>query len=76
MFMQNIMLAARAWTVYPSILREALAVPEHLMVVCGMALGYADPDAAENRVRAPREPVTSFTRFFYALLRLLDGVGK
>lgn len=73
MFMQNIMLAARArgldtcpqmaWAVYPGILREALAIPEHQMVVCGMALGYADPDAAENRMRAAREPVESFTRF-------------
>jgi hypothetical protein len=28
-----------------------------------MALGYADPNAAENRLRAAREPVEGFTRF-------------
>ena len=73
MFMQNIMLAARArgldtcpqmaWALYPGILTEALEIPDYQMVVCGMALGYADPNAAENRLRTAREPVEGFTRF-------------
>ena len=33
------------------------------MVLCGMALGYADPAAVVNSVRTEREPVGSFTRF-------------
>jgi hypothetical protein len=33
------------------------------MLVCGMALGHADPDAVENRLVTEREPVASFTRF-------------
>ena len=33
------------------------------MVLCGMALGYADPAAVVNRVRTEREPVENFTRF-------------
>jgi nitroreductase len=73
MFMQNIMLGARArgldtcpqmaWALYPGILTEVLEIPDHQMVVCGMALGYADPNAAENRLRTAREPVEGFTRF-------------
>jgi len=73
MFVQNIMLAARArgldtcpqmaWALYPGILTEVLEIPDHQMVVCGMALGYADPNAAENRLRTLREPVERFTRF-------------
>jgi len=31
--------------------------------VCGMALGYADPNAIENRLVTEREPVTGFTQF-------------
>ena len=73
MFMQNIMLAARArgldtcpqmaWALYPGILNEVLEIPDHQMVVCGMALGYADPNAAENCLRTLREPAERFTRF-------------
>jgi nitroreductase len=72
MFMQNIMLAARArgldtcpqmaWATYPRILTEVLEIPDHQMVVCGMALGYADTQAAENRLRSAREPVEGFAR--------------
>jgi nitroreductase len=73
MFMQNIMLAARArgldtcpqmaWALYPRILTEVLEIPDHKMVVCGMALGYANPEAAENLLRTAREPVGTFSHF-------------
>jgi hypothetical protein len=33
------------------------------MVVCGMSLGHADPDAPENRLVTEREPVSGFARF-------------
>jgi hypothetical protein len=33
------------------------------MVVCGMSLGYADPEAVVNRLQTEREPVAGFTRF-------------
>lgn len=48
---------------YPRILGEILAIPDQHMVLCGMALGYADPAAAENSMRTEREPVKNFTRF-------------
>jgi len=54
MFLQTIMLAARAKGLhtcpeasianYPDIVRRELGITEEWIVVCGMALGYADPD--------------------------------
>ena len=31
-------------------------------VTCGMSLGYADMQAAVNRLNMPREPLETFTR--------------
>jgi hypothetical protein len=36
------------------------------MLVCGMALGHADPDAVVNRLRTERAPVAGFTTFIEA----------
>jgi hypothetical protein len=33
------------------------------MVVCGMALGHADPEAVENTLVTERAPVSAFARF-------------
>jgi hypothetical protein len=33
------------------------------MVVCGMSLGYADPEATANQLTTEREPVSGFARF-------------
>jgi hypothetical protein len=33
------------------------------MLVCGMALGYADLTAVENSLETERAPVSEFTRF-------------
>ena len=33
------------------------------MLVCGMALGWADPAALINTYSTPREPVEGFTRW-------------
>jgi nitroreductase len=73
MFLQNIMVAARgrgldtcpqaAFTQYHKIIAEQLQLPPGVMVVCGMSLGYADPDKIENTLLTEREPVTSFARF-------------
>ena len=72
MFLQNIMVAARArgldtcpqmsFARYHRIIREALALPASERVICGMALGYADPAAPENRLETEREPVSGFAR--------------
>jgi nitroreductase len=74
MFMQNIMIAARArgldtcpqaaFTPFHRIVCEHLGLSESAMLVCGMSLGYADLTRIENSLQTEREPVQSFTRFY------------
>lgn len=73
MFMQNIMIAARArgldtcaqasWAQFHRIIEAQLALPADEMVVCGMALGHADPAAPVNALATEREPVGAFAVF-------------
>jgi nitroreductase len=73
MFLENIMIAARArgldtcpqaaFTHFHRIIAEHLAIPDERMLVCGMSLGYADPQAPENSLVTEREPVSAFARF-------------
>ncbi len=73
MFLQNVMTAARgrgldtcaqaAWTHYHKALRPVLGLGDEETVVCGMALGYADPDAAENTLLTERADARTFMRF-------------
>lgn len=74
MFLQTLMLAAveeglttcpqAALAEYPDIVRQTLGYPDTALVLCGMALGYADPGHPINQYRTPREAVATFTRFF------------
>ena len=73
MFMGNLMTAARArgldtcaqaaFADWHQTIREHLGISEGELVVCGMAVGYADPSAPENQLRTEREPVSAFTDF-------------
>lgn len=73
MFLQNIMVAARgrgldtcpqaAFTQYHRVIAQQLGLPENEMVVCGMALGWADPGKVENTLVTEREQVAHFARF-------------
>ncbi len=73
MFLQNIMIAARglglhtcpqaAFAIYHKQIAEALEIPPERQLICGMALGYADLDAPENKLRTDRAPVKDFTRW-------------
>lgn len=73
MFLGNVMVAARArgldtcaqaaWTHYHRVIRPVLGLAEEEVVVCGMALGYADPDAPENRLLTERAPAADFMAF-------------
>lgn len=73
MFLQSIMVAARgrgldtcpqaAFTQYHRVIAQQLGLPENEMVVCGMALGWADPAKVENSLVTEREPVAQFARF-------------
>jgi len=74
MFLQSLMLAAveeglatcpqAALGEYPEIVKQALGYPADSILICGMALGFEDRDAAVNSYRTPREDVHTFTRFF------------
>ena len=73
MFLQNVMVAARArglhtcpqaaFTQFHHIIARHLALPDTQTLVCGMSLGFADPDAVENTLITEREPVSVFARF-------------
>jgi len=72
-FLQSLLLAARgfgldtcpqqAFARYHRLIRAELAIPDRQMIACGIALGHADPDAPENRLETPREPVAAFATF-------------
>lgn len=72
-FMQNVMLAARAcgydtcpqaaWVQFHRIVGAALQLPENEQLVCGMALGRADPAAPENRLVSERAALAEYVRF-------------
>ena len=74
MFLQNIMLLARerglhtcpqaAWADFHRPIRAVLPVDDSEIVVCGMALGFADPSAIENSLVTERADHTEFARFF------------
>ncbi len=73
LFMQTLMLAARgkgldtcpqqAFAGFHSIIQQRLAIPAVEMVVCGLALGYADMSRPENHYSPERAPVEAFARF-------------
>lgn len=44
-------------------LAEELALKPEQMVVCGMALGHADPAAVANTLVTDRVPVEEFAQF-------------
>jgi nitroreductase len=73
MFLENVMVAARgrgldtcaqaAWTRFHTVMRPVLGMAPEETVVCGMALGYADPAAPENTLVTARAPARAFMRF-------------
>ncbi|MDQ2780700.1 MAG: nitroreductase [Pseudomonadota bacterium] len=83
MFLQNVMVAARgrgldtcpqaAFMQFHRIISKHLQLPDEQMVVCGMSLGHADPDAVENTLVTEREPVSGFVRFLEAVSPAEEG---
>ncbi len=73
MFLQNFMIAARgvglhtcpqaAFAQYHETISEQLNIPSDRQLICGMALGYADPKAPENLFSTERAPLSDFVRF-------------
>ena len=72
-FLQSIMLLARerglhtcpqeAWSLWGKSIREFTGIPEEELVFCGVALGYADPDAVINALHTDRAPLAEFATF-------------
>jgi nitroreductase len=67
MFLQTLLLALTARGLgtclevsvcgYPEIIRAQLAIPTELSILCGLAVGYPDPDFAANKLHVGREPI-------------------
>ena len=74
MFIQNVMLASRGFghetcpqaslAQHPGLVRQILRLPDSLLLVCGVALGYPDRNDPVNNYRTEREPVEGFTKWF------------
>jgi nitroreductase len=70
---QTIMIAAQNYGVdsipalnfvpYPDLLHQELQIPDNLMLVLGVALGYADPDNPVNQYRSNRRPIQEVVTF-------------
>jgi nitroreductase len=73
MFLQSIMVAARgrdlhtcpqaAWNGFGKIILPHIGATDSEMLVCGMALGYADTSDIVNTFHTPRVPVAEFTHW-------------
>ena len=71
MFLQNLMIAARgegldtcpqaAWNTYAKMILPFIGADDNEMLVCGMALGYADQNAIVNTFHTPRVAAEEFT---------------
>jgi nitroreductase len=81
LFLQALMLAARAVGLdtcaqaalsdYAPVLRRNLGIPDDELVVCGLSLGYGDPDHSSTRCRTSRVPVAEFATFHDGPRRIL-----
>jgi nitroreductase len=73
MFLQSVMVAARgrgldtcpqaAFTQYHRVIAAQLQLPANEMLVCGMALGYADMSKVENSLTTERMALDEFVKF-------------
>ena len=52
-----------AFANYHTLIRPLLGIPEDEIIICGLALGFADPAAPENRLVTERAPVGGFASF-------------
>ena len=67
MFLQTLLLALTARGLgtcvqvsiagYPEIIHQQLDIPGEYTILCGLAVGYPDPDFPANKIRTPRNPI-------------------
>ena len=73
MFLQNLLLALTARGLgtcvqvsiagYPETVRDQLCIGEDMRILCGLAIGYPDPDFPANALRVPRNPLETNVTF-------------
>jgi nitroreductase len=73
LFSQSLMLAARhvgldsapavTLVAHPDLVRKELSIPDHLSIIIGIALGYADAEHPQNKFRSPRRTVQEAVTF-------------
>ncbi len=73
MFIENILIGARgegldtcgqaAFNWYHKVIRRHLPMDDGELLACGIALGYADPNAPENKLKPEKIAVSDFTTF-------------
>ena len=73
MLAMSVMLAAQEYGVdsipavnlvaYPDLIRTELEIPENLMILLGLALGYADQEHPANKPRSVRRTIQEVVRF-------------
>jgi nitroreductase len=66
MFLQTLVLALTARGLgtcvqvavagYPEIIHQQLDIPEQFTILCGLSVGYPDPDFPANKIRIGRQP--------------------
>ena len=60
--------AQAAFADFHSLIRPILGIPNNQIIICGMALGYADHADVINQLQTQRAPLTEFANF--------EGFGK
>jgi nitroreductase len=55
--------AQEAWSRWPQTVASFVGAPAELMLFCGLAIGYPDPDAPVNRLVTARAPVAETISF-------------
>ena len=70
-FLDQLMLLARekglhtcpqaAFSRFQHVVRRELKIPDNQIVICGLALGHADPDVVPNSLITERAPIQDFT---------------
>ena len=73
-FLDQLMLLARekglhtcpqaAFSRLQHVVRRELKIPDDQIVICGLALGYADPDAIPNNLITERAPLADYTTWY------------
>ena len=73
MFLQTLLLALTARGLgtcvevsvagYPDTVRAQLGIPAELTILCGLAIGYADPEFPANGLHVKREPIEKTVAF-------------